>query len=101
MNAPEDRFICSAWNEAAIVAGMNDRDAALDFVRKFVSFEGKLKLTAVGVQPTGAAVFVGRPIISKFTGRCAVCSLGFAVGAEVLHDPEQKRAAHLRCGEVG
>lgn len=103
---PEDRFQVSAWNEAAIAVGMNDPAACVEFTRKFLSFEGRLRLTAVGLpsQPDGAlgAVrFVGRPIVSKFPGRCAVCSLGFNVGADILYSAEQKRAAHSRCGEIG
>ena len=103
-NPPEDRFICSAWNEAAIVVGMNDKDAAFDFVRKFASFEGKLRLTAIGLPRSAAGDaetmrFVGRPIVSKFAGRCVVCALSFNVGADILYNGEQKRAAHLRCGD--
>lgn len=103
---PEDRFICSAWNEAAIAAGMNDKDAALEFVKKFASFEGKLRLTAIGLASGIGSTperpsFVGRPIVSKFPGRCAVCALSFNVGADVLYNGDRKRAAHLRCGEVG
>jgi len=102
---PEDRLVCSLFNRCAVAVGMNDKDAAFEIVRELYLLEGKCFLSIIPPASRRAentsSGFVGRPILAKFFGRCAVCASGFGVGADILYDASQKRAAHLSCGEPG
>lgn len=100
------------WARAQIAISMNDPEAAMDLLRDMLSCEGKIYLTIIrpqGVVPrlaldalatAGKPLFRGRPMHSKFPGRCAVCGVGFGVDAAIIYNGDQKRAAHDQCGEV-
>lgn len=101
-----DVLLCSLWARVAIAAGMNDKDAALEIVRDLHLAEGKLFITTtspnteLGAERAREPEFSGRPMISRFPGRCAVCRAGFPAGVEILYSAERRAAAHVRCGEV-
>lgn len=100
------------WARCAIAVSMNDPAAGMELLRDMHAVEGKIFLTIIrppGVGPrltldelaaSGKPVFHGRPMHSKFHGRCAVCNLAFGVGTAILFNGEQRKAAHDQCGEV-
>ncbi len=98
-----DRDAREVFNDAAIAVGMNDAEAALDVCRKLGRVEEAYMLTLRSgeqhARATGAA-FTGRPMHSRFGGRCAVCSQPFPEGAAILYDGVSKRAVHAACGEA-
>ena len=111
-----DQIARSLWNRAALAVGMNDRDEAFAVCRDLGAIEAAYELRLKNERfdrgaPTRrtsndaprAAVqskFTGRPIASKFAGRCKVCGGQYAEGDEVLWC-QGAGCAHLDCGEIG
>jgi hypothetical protein len=103
-----DQVARSIPNRAAVIAsGMGDENEALELARDLHlvledSYELRLR-TGVPERretETNGAVFIGRPMQSRFASRCAVCSGQIAEGSDILYSSDRKRAAHLNCGEV-
>jgi hypothetical protein len=108
----EDVLVCSFKDRAAVAVLQNDPEAALQLLREFDAVATKLFLTIIPPpphvtraaraakpqSPTGKPTFVGRPMVAKFPGRCAVCSSPFDAGSPILFNGDLKRAAHDACG---
>ncbi|HEY5373889.1 MAG TPA: hypothetical protein VIK01_09380 [Polyangiaceae bacterium] len=107
---PEDVLVNSFWNRCALAVLRNDAEAGLELLRDMALCEGKIFLTicepiarahtSEAVAPSEKPAFQGRPIPAKFAGRCAVCHSGFSVGAAILYNADQRRAAHNACGQA-
>ena|SRR6185503_20065446 len=99
-----DQLARAIWNRAAMAAGMNDTEVALEVCRELgeieEAYELRLRCADPRLASTKGTKFTGRPMEAKFAGRCVVCSGAIDVGDTILYSREQKRAGHLRCGEV-
>lgn len=100
-----DQLAAGFWSRAAIAAGMNDVELALEVCREAgeieKSYELRLKTGASAHSkpaPSGeAAGETLRRMAARFAGRCGKCSRGIAVGAPIAYDPGNKRAFHEGC----
>ena len=102
---PEDVMLNRFWPSVAWISVHGKADEALEFVRELALLDGKLHVSIVpGAREreakAAAAGFVGRPMPSKFAGRCFVCAGAFGVGADILYNSQLRKAAHDACGEV-
>lgn len=104
------------FDRAAMAWGMRDAEVALEVCRDLAKIEPEyeLRLKVLGAKHDGATVdrlkrqvqqkqgepaaFVGRPITSRFSGRCAVCKGPYTAGADVFWR-KGAGAAHVTCGE--
>lgn len=100
-----DRVAHEVFNVAAIAAGMNDADAALEVCRKLGEIEKHYRLaprteersTSAGSRDTGPTRGALRRMDAKFPGRCAKCATAISVGMPIAYDAEKRRAFHDRC----
>ena len=111
-----DRDAREIFNLAAIAAGMNDGEAALDVCRKLGTLEAHYRLALrvgddappeyrerdtvrPGRAPTGESVGGNslRRMDAKYGGRCAKCARGISVGTPIAYDPASKQAFHEGC----
>lgn len=102
---PEDVMLNRFWPSVTWISVHGKADEALEFIRELSLLEGKLHVSIVpGSRErevrAATAGFVGRPMQSKFAGRCSVCASGFGVGAAILYNGDLRRAAHASCGEA-
>lgn len=101
----EDVLLARFWPSVAWIATHGDTAEALEFVREIAEAKDKLHVSIVPnarqlEQQIALKGFSGRPMAARFSGRCAVCALGFGVGASILFDADTRRAAHDACGEA-
>lgn len=53
----------------------------------------------VDPDPGAPRPFIGKPLSSKFPGKCCVCGQLFERGERIVY--ADKRTAHLGCGQAG
>ena len=105
---PVDILAREIPGRAALVAGgLGDDGEALQIVRDLHSllegdYQLSFKLGAEQRRQSEAlgAKFTGRPMISKFPGRCAVCAKALPTDSSVLYDPDRRKVACVTCGEI-
>lgn len=49
--------------------------------------------------PSTSRPFIGAPMAAKFAGRCSVCGNAIEIGASIVYQSDNKKAAHLGCGQ--
>jgi len=88
--------------ESAIIAGNFDQSRAVELAKRLST---GLAAGEIEIRPVEKPVlkdgepFTGKPMSARFAGKCAVCEQPIAAGATIVYSAEQRRAAHIGCGQ--